>query len=385
MVDSHRQSNGLLESRSKLRGVKRIVVKVGTHTLASASGRLHRPSLAKIVEQIADLHAAGYEVLLVSSGAVGMGLDALKRKVRPKNLAEMQMAAAIGQTRLMHVYQELFAKHRLLVAQILLTHDDFHDRTRNLNASTTLRGLLANGVIPIVNENDTVSVDEIRFGDNDHLAAHLSLLVDAELLVLLTTVNGVQDRSGPRAKRLKTLADIAQTNLGRNRLEKGRLSSGGMSAKLEAAGLAQENGIPVVIANGRSKNSLLSVMAGEDCGTLVLPKSSRIRGARKKWLAFSRRTKGAVVVDGGAAKALVDGNKSLLPVGVLDVEGEFSAGELVRVCTKKGEVIAKGLVNYSADDVLRLKGCRTNQIGQRIGSRQFDEIVHRDNLVLLES
>lgn len=371
--------------RETLSASRRVVVKVGTHTLASKTGKPNRQQLVRIVRQIANLHAAGKEVVLVSSGAVGMGLDALKLKRRPKRLEDLQMAAAIGQTRLMHTYQELFAAHELLVGQVLLTHDDLHDRRRNLNARATLRNLLSNGVIPIVNENDTVSVAEIRFGDNDLLAAHISLLVDAEVLLLLTTVNGLQDRSGSRAKRISCLL-VDDTDAGTLvTSSKGSLSSGGMKSKIEAARLAQSNGVHVVIAPGNVATVIPDVLAGKDIGTLCVAQAPKVRLSRKRWLAFERRSKGDIVVDSGAAVALVERNTSLLPVGVTEVRGEFIAGDLVRICDAAGEAIAKGLVNYTAGEVRKLKGCRSSEIERVLGARQFDEVVHRDNLVVIRS
>ncbi|MCL4145431.1 UNVERIFIED_CONTAM: hypothetical protein GTU68_003683, partial [Idotea baltica] len=357
--------------RTSLPLVHRIVVKIGTHSLASKLGRPNRQNLERFVAQIAKLNKIGIEVVLVSSGAVGMGLDALKIKTKPKTLAQMQMAAAVGQSRLMHTYQELFAKHKLLVAQVLLTQDDFHNRGRNLNARATIRGLLENGVVPIVNENDAVSVDEIQFGDNDYLAAHLAMLVDADLLILLTTVNGLQDRSGARAKRVGVIEDINDRIRECSSSDRGVLSSGGMKTKLEAANLASSNGIAVVIADGRKKNSLCPIVEGEDIGSLVLPKKSSVKGARRQWLAYSRRPKGDVLIDDGAVRALIKGKKSLLAVGVIEVEGSFIAGDLIRVCSANGEAIAKGLVNYSAEEVSRLRGCTTAEITKRIGPRQI--------------
>lgn len=372
------------QARLTLCKAARIVVKVGTHTLASKVGKPNLANMKSLVAQVAALRAEGREVVVVSSGAVGMGLSALGLKVRPKRLEDLQMAAAIGQTRLMHTYQELFAAHGLLVGQLLLTKDDFHDRRRNLNARATLRNLLESGVIPIVNENDTVSVDEIRFGDNDMLASHISMLVDAEVLVLLTTVNGLQDRSGKRFKRIPVLGSITQSTKSLTSETKGSLSSGGMSSKLEAARLAQCNGIAVVIADGSNRTILQQVFSGADQGTLVLPDDPQVRLARKRWLAFVRRSKGEIRVDAGAATALTERNTSLLPVGITGVVGDFVAGDLVKICTSDGATIAKGLVNYTAVEVRLLKGCRSAEIVKILGARQFDEVVHRDNLVVLK-
>ncbi len=374
------------KARESLTQVRRIVVKVGTHTLASRTGRPNEARMRAIAGNISMLHRAGMEVVLVSSGAVGMGLSALKLSTRPKRLADLQMAAAVGQARLMSKYQELFLKQNILVGQVLLTSADLHHRTRHLNARATLTNLLSNGIVPIINENDAISVDEIRVGDNDTLAAQVSLLLNADALVLLTTVNGLRKFSGKRSTRVPFIRKVDSRTYSLVSDGTGDLSVGGMRTKLDSASQVVSTGGVVVIADGRKPDTLKRIFRGEDVGTLVGEAQPRdLMDSKQRWLAFFPRAKGSVQVDAGAAKAILTRGKSLLPVGVTGTQGSFEAGALVTIADNDGKTIARGLVSYSSDEIATIQGCRTSEIEKLLGARQFDEIVHRDNMVLLEN
>ncbi|MCC5847356.1 MAG: glutamate 5-kinase [Verrucomicrobia bacterium] len=372
--------------RERLKTARRVVVKFGTRVLVDSRGRPNPARIQAIVDQVSALHAEGREVVIVSSGAVGAGLDPLKFKTRPTGLAELQMAAAVGQTRLMSMYGERFAKKGIAVGQILLNHDDLKQRTRHLNARNTLMGLLHHGVVPIVNENDVVSVDEIRLGDNDFLAALVTVLVDADALLLCTSVNGLRAPSGEgRSKRVPFLSKITQTELDLVFGKGSALSTGGMGTKLEAARMAYRAGIPAVICDGRKSDTLLRVMRGEDTGTLLGPAGDeeRIRGKRKHWIAFFHRPVGVVVVDAGARGALVEKGRSLLPAGVLEVRGSFPTGTLVHVLDESGETLAAGLCEFDDNDLRKIQGKSSSAITEILGPAVSTEVIHRDNMAIL--
>jgi glutamate 5-kinase len=357
--------------RSKLlKDVSRIVVKLGTGVLTDSRKEPDLAQLEQLVAQVAEQRRAGKELVLVSSGAVGAGMGALGHHRRPADLAELQACAAVGQSRLMATYDKLFAAFGLAVAQILLTHEDLEHHERHLNARNTLVTLLQHGVIPIINENDVVSFTELKFGDNDKLSALVASLLPADLLVILTTVDGFIEnfgRSNPR-----TIPVVERIDPIFEAIAGGTDSAtavGGMASKLQAAKIAVRSGIPLVIASGKKKQSLARILAGQDEGTLFVPQPTRLKG-RKRWIAFFHHPKGTLIVDAGAKKALRENGKSLLPPGISRCEGEFEAGEVVRVCDLDGTEFARGIAGFSA--------------GQ-IKSRQLKrvEVVHRDNLVIL--
>jgi glutamate 5-kinase len=316
------------------------------------------------------LRQAGKEIVLVTSGAVGAGMGALGYAKRPGELAELQACAAVGQSRLMAMYGELFARHHLPVAQVLLTHDDLEHHERHLNARNTLVTLLSRGVVPIINENDAVSFTEIKFGDNDTLSALVAALLPADLLVILTTVDGVIENFG-RANP-KTISVIEKIDSPIEKLAGGTDSDtavGGMASKIQAAKIAVRSGIPLVIASGKKKNVLAKILAGEGEGTLFVAHPTKLQG-RKRWIAFFHHPQGALFVDGGAKLALREKGKSLLPPGVARCEGEFAAGDVVRICDLDGTEFARGIVKFGAAEVRGRKLARV-------------EVVHRDDLVIL--
>jgi len=361
----------------------RLVVKVGTSTLTHATGKPNLFQLERLVRQIADLKYQGREVVLVTSGAVGTGMGKMGLTERPKTMPEKQALAAIGQGLLMHMYEKLFAEYGQVVAQVLLTKDDFSDRERYLNSRNTLLTLLRMGTVPIINENDTVVFEQIRFGDNDTLAALVAGLVDADLLILLSDIEGLftgNPRTDNEARMIRIVEEITP-EIERLAGEPGsKLGSGGMVTKIQAAKIACNLGVPMVLANGSRENVLRDILAEMNVGTLFVPKSHRLK-ARKGWIAYGSEPVGNIIVDAGAEKALVENGKSLLPSGILEVEGEFSRGSVVKISSVNGE-IARGIVNYSSEEIQLIKGCQSRDIARRLGHKDYEEVVHRDNLSL---
>ena len=378
-----------LAARKLLASSRRVVVKIGSRVLVQRNGRPDARRMANLVKGIAALHHAGREVIVVSSGAIACGLQALGMKKKPEDLPTLQMAAAVGQSRLMAAYDQLFARRKCRIGQVLLTHDDLEHRRRHLNARNTLLKLLEHGVIPIINENDVVSVDEIKFGDNDALASRSAMLVQADLLVLLTTVNGFHapDAKG-RSRRVPYLTDVTADTLSHAKGKGSLFSTGGMASKLTSAAEAAWMGTPVVIADGRKTDILQTVAAGADVGTLI-PGTAPATDAdgtlnhRRRWVAFFHHAKGSLSVDDGARDALLLRGKSLLPVGIRTVSGDFSAGDLVDIQDLAGRRIAQGLTEYSSTEIRLLKGLRTAKIRELLGPDSPDDLIHRDNLVVL--
>ena len=363
--------------------VKRAVVKIGTEVISAADGRLDYARIADLTRQVHFLRERGLEVVLVSSGAIGGGMGALNMSVRPRRISELQAAAAVGQGLLISAYETGFSRHGYHAAQILLTRDDFDHRQRYLNAANTMRALLALGCVPVVNENDTVGVEEIRFGDNDVLSALVALLIHADLLIILSIVAGLY-RDPARGEGVVSVVQNVDGDI--RRLASGaksRRGTGGMRAKLEAIRVATAAGVPVVLAAGREPDVLPRLLSGEPLGTLFLPQARAMR-SRKCWLGYGRRPRGGIVVDEGARRALTEGGKSLLPGGIVGVCGNFVAGDLVSVLDSEGHEFARGLVNYSAADLERIKGLRTDAAARVIGGGPA-EVIHRDNLALLQS
>jgi len=366
-----------------VRDCKSLVVKLGTQVLSDANHRLDDTFLASIARQVAALKSQGVSVTLVSSGATGSGLAELGMTSRPADLPTLQAVAAVGQRRLMDSWANAFAPLNLKVAQVLLTRDDLDDRQRFLNVRGTMNAIHALGAIPIVNENDTVSTDElvrISFGDNDILAALLCQAIRADALVLLSVVPGVLDEN---KQRVPTIRDVSAA---RKLLQptKSALGRGGMNSKLEAARIVTGGGELMIIAHGREEDVLLRFMAGQDVGTWFLPARSQRRSGRHRWIRTAR-PKGILTIDQGACDAIKQGGKSLLAAGILSTSGTFSRGDVVELRSAPGAVIAQGLSNYASVDMDRIKGKRTVDIRELLGSGAHDEVVHRDHLILAES
>ncbi len=375
-----------MQSRQDISKARRWVVKVGS-SLLTANGRgLDHELIAAWAEQITALRRRGAEVVLVSSGAVAEGMQRLGWTRRPHALFELQAAAAVGQMGLVQAYESCFKQHGVHTAQILLTHDDLANRQRYLNARSTLRTLLKLGVVPVVNENDTVAVDEIRFGDNDTLAALVANLVEAEVLVLLTDQAGMFDRD-PRAHLdAQFIHEARADDPGLEAMAGaggvGSLGRGGMLTKVRAAARAARSGAATVIAYGREPQILTRLADAEQVGTLFIP-ARELLVARKRWLAGQLQPRGKLVLDEGAVRVLRDAGRSLLPVGVRQVEGQFSRGELVVCAAPDGREIAKGLVNYSAEESRKIMGQASDRIETLLGYVDEPELIHRDNLVLI--
>ena len=362
----------------------RWVVKIGSALLTNDGKGLDLLRIEQWAAQIAELKLAGIEVVLVSSGAVAAGMSRLGWAERPGSMELLQAAAAVGQTKLVQTYEDLFQPYGLHTAQILLTHDDLSDRKRYLNARNTLRALLAMAVIPIVNENDTVTTDEIKVGDNDTLGALVANLVEADALILLTDQDGLFD-ADPRQNPHATLIRHAQATdpaLVAVAGSGGKLGRGGMATKIRAAQLAARSGAVTVIAGGRIDRVLTRLRAGESVGTYLEPDLAPLV-ARKQWLAGHLQMKGELVIDSGAARALLNQGKSLLAVGVVSVKGSFQRGECVAVKSEQGLTLARGLVNYDAQDAAKIVGQSTQQIKSLLGFINEPELIHRDNLVVL--
>lgn len=368
-----------------LTGARRLVVKVGSSLIASHDAGLKSERIEALADDIAALRRAGREVVLVSSGAIVSGIPALGLTTYPKSLPLKQAAAAVGQSRLMWAYEKAFERLTFKVAQVLLTHQDLADRRRFLNARHTLTALLSVGIVPIVNENDTVSVDEIRVGDNDTLAAEVAHLVDADLLVILSDVEGVftdDPRRNPSATLIPLIVEVTKDIEHRAGGSSTVEGTGGMATKIQAAKKVSAFGVPTLIMTGETAGVLPGVFNGKEAGTLILPGNRRLP-SRKHWIAHTLRSKGQLTLDDGAVEAVVRRGKSLLPSGIIALTGEFNAGDAV-VCTDRyGKEFAKGLVNYSSAVLDRVKGLKTADIKQLIGGYEYEEAIHRDNLVLL--
>ncbi|GAA5172400.1 MULTISPECIES: glutamate 5-kinase [Halomonadaceae] len=378
------ESNERAPGREALSGARRVVVKIGSALLTNDGRGLDEAAIGGWVDQIAALHARGIEVVLVSSGAVAAGMARLGWSVRPSAVHELQAAAAVGQTGLAQCYEGHFARHGLRSAQILLTHDDLSNRKRYLNARSALRTLVALRVVPVINENDTVVTDEIRFGDNDTLGALVANLLEAEALVILTDQEGLFDadpRHSPTAQLIHEgragdpqLAAVAGGG--------GALGRGGMATKIRAARLAARSGAVTAIAGGRQAEVLTRLVDGERLGTLLRPEHAPL-AARKRWLAGQLQVCGSLTLDAGAVSVLRDRGSSLLPVGVKAVSGRFVRGDMVVCVDEQGERVAKGLVNYGSDEAARIVGRPSHQIEAILGYMEAPELIHRDNLVVI--
>jgi glutamate 5-kinase len=361
-----------------------VVVKVGTNVLTGPDGTLDPVRLEALADQVHRIGQRGKKVVLVSSGAIGAGVGRLGLGTRPTDLRHLQACAAVGQSFLMRAYEECLARYGTHTAQLLLTAGDFDNRARYLNVRNTILTLFEWNVLPIINENDTVSVAEIRFGDNDHLAAMVTNLLRAPLLVLLTNVDGLyrtDPRVDPAAAIVATVPAIDGSIMDMAGPSRSSLGTGGMRSKLRAARLATMAGESVIMANGSRPGVLDAVFAGEPVGTLFLPHGSSLP-AWKRWLGFTAQPRGRLVVDDGARAAVQQKGRSLLPIGVVQVVGSFNKGDVLALCDPEGVEFARGLTNYSAADAQRILGLRTEQIAELLGSLPYEEIVHRDNLVV---
>lgn len=368
-----------------LQRARRVVVKIGSQILSSTKG-IEETRVRGLVRDLAELHNQGKELVVVSSGAVAAGMTRLGRKERPRTIPEKQALAAVGQIKLMALYERFFSRYDKSVAQVLLTHEDLANRQRYINAKHTFQMLLESAIIPVVNENDTVAVEEMKFGDNDHLSALAAVLLGADLLVILSDVEGVYDRD-PRVHKdaclipfVQDIRNVKERIAGTSRSVFG---TGGIATKIGAAEEAAAAGIPTIITSGLQEGSIVRVFdPREASGTLVLPEENRLT-RRKHWIAYNLKPMGDIVVDQGAREALVKKGKSLLPSGLKEVRGTFGVGDCVRCVDLIGEEFARGLVNYSAQELIQITGLHTSKIEKVLGYKAYDEIIHRDDLVLV--
>jgi len=368
-----------------VKDAKRLVLKVGSRLVASKGSGLNTERIDRLASELAVLKAQGREIVMVSSGAIVCGIEKLGLPEYPKSLPHKQAAAAVGQSRLMWAYEKAFEKVDQKVAQVLLTREDLANRARFLNSRHTLTALLEYGVVPIINENDTVAVDEIRFGDNDSLAGMVAHLVDADLLVILSDVEGLYTED-PRQHANATLIPVVTEVTAEIERRAGGTTSfegtGGMHTKVLAAKKAATYGIATAIVSGERPGHLTALFHGDPIGTIFLPKSQKLT-SRKHWIGYTVKTKGRLTLDDGAVEALTRKGKSLLPSGITAVDGDFDSGDAVVCVDKSGREFAKGLVNYSSEAIAKIKGLKTSEIQKTLGYKDYDEVIHRDNLVML--
>lgn len=373
-------------SREALQKAKRIVIKVGTSTITYANGKRNFSQIDRLAREISDLQNQGKEMILVTSGAVAVGVDRMGLPGKPKTIPGKQAAAAVGQGVLMHTYEKFFADYGQIVAQVLITKTEAIDRHRYTNTRNTFMELMRQRVIPIVNENDVVALDELKIGDNDNMSALVAGIVDADLVIILSDVDGLytaNPQTHPDAVIVPEVAEITpeiEASAGGVGSARG---TGGMATKIQAAKAATSSGIHLVIASGTEKNAITSVLQGEELGTLFVSRENRLQ-FRKRWLAFGAKIAGSIVVDDGCAKAIRKaGGCSILPAGVFAVQGEFLPGSTVSVIDKDAHELARGLVHYSSAELEQIKGCNSGEIANILGHKNFDEVIHRDDLVIL--
>lgn len=372
--------------RLALKNAKRVVIKVGTSTITYANGKRNFSQIDRLAKEISDLQNQGKQMILVTSGAVAVGVDRMGLPGKPKTIPGKQAAAAVGQGVLMHTYEKFFADYGQIVAQVLITKTEAIDRHRYTNTRNTFMELIRQGVIPIVNENDVVALDELKIGDNDNMSALVAGIVDADLVIILSDVDGLytaNPQTHPEAKLVDTVQEITpeiEASAGGVGSARG---TGGMATKIQAAKAATSSGIQLVIASGTEQNAIPRILQGEPIGTLFVSRENRLQ-FRKRWLAFGAQIAGSIVVDDGCAQAIHKaGGCSILPAGIYAVEGEFTPGSTVRVIDKDAHELARGLVHYSSDELKLIKGCKSGDIEKLLGHKNYDEVIHRDDLVIL--
>jgi glutamate 5-kinase len=377
--------SSLMEARERVRSSKRIVLKLGSSSITHGTGRLDLERIEKLAREISDLIASGKELVLVSSGAVAAGLGKLGLKERPKTIPEKQAVAAVGQGVLIHIYGKIFGEYSQTVAQVLLTREDTIARERCLNSRNTFLTLLGMGVLPIVNENDAVAVDELKIGENDTLSAMVASLIDADLLIILSDIDGLYTANpakDPKAVLVRQVDEIderIEASCGGAGSERG---TGGMLTKVQAAKIATSSGIPMLIANSTLDSVLHRISSGEELGTLFCAKENA-HSFKKRWISFGAKVEGSLTVDSGCERSIVGGGKSLLPAGLVGVEGDFGQGAVVSVLSASGRELGRGMVNYSSEELGRIKGKHSDEIAAILGGKPYDEAIHRDHMALL--
>ena len=373
-----------MNTREQIKDAKRIVVKVGTSTLLYPNGKINLYRIEHLARELSDLASQGREVILVTSGAIGAGMVRMGLSERPDCMQEKQALASVGQVLLMHLYDKFFTEYGQVAGQVLLTKENFANHNQYINARNTLMAMLKSGIIPVINENDAVTVAEVKIGDNDTLSATVAAIVDADVLIILSDIDGVYDANPQTHPEAKLLSEIKEITSGVEAMAGGAgsaVGTGGMATKIEAAKIATAAGVTMFIASGGENGMLGRIIAGEDVGTVFPPKDAHLR-ARKGWLAFGKRISGILVVDEGCVKALKKGS-SLLAAGILATEGEYTAGSTVRVLTADYQEIARGTIAYDAAAVAKIKGRKTSDFTDILDGEIHDEVIHRDNMVLL--
>lgn len=370
-----------MNKKEYLGDVKRVVIKVGTTTLTHETGLLNLERIEVLVRQIANLHNNGYEVMLVTSGAIGAGMGKLNLKNRPKTLPEKQAVAAVGQVALIHLYQKIFAEYGKNIGQLLLTASDLNERNRYLNGRNTCFALFNAGVIPVINENDAIAVEEIKVGDNDTLSAFVATLVDADLLIIFSDIDGLYDsnpKENPEAKLLPLITSLNEEVKNMAGDSNSKFGTGGMATKIKAAEIALNSGVNMVIAQGEKPENLLKIIKGEDIGTLFVKNKKGLR-AKKHWLQYSSKKTGKLIIDDGAKQAILK-HKSLLPSGIKEVEGNFQKGDVITLLDEEKNILAAGIVNYSADECKKILGKHSKDILKILGHKDYDEVIHINNM-----
>jgi len=377
----------MTDKRRCLKNIKKMVIKIGSSSLTLKTGGLDRANIEKFVNEVSSMTKRGIEVIIVTSGAIAAGLEDLNISKKPQEITLLQAAASIGQVELMKLYGDLFSKNGLKIGQILLTQEDTTRREQYLNIRNTIRNLIDLGVIPLINENDSAAVDEIKFGDNDELAALVSVLAEADVLVILTDIEGMYDKNPRTSRDAKLISYIDRIDKNIESAAGGIGSTygiGGMESKIKAAKICSFSGIKTIIANSRRINVLDEILSGKNVGTFFTPQTMKKVKSIKKWIAFGMKTKGAIIIDKGAEEAVLNKGKSILPVGVVKVNGKFNKGDTLKVFSMDNKLIAKGISNFSSDDILKIKGKNQKKILSEFNDAMCSEVIHRDCLVVFK-
>lgn len=370
-----------------LKNIKKMVIKIGSSSLTSKAGGLDKVSMRRFVNEVSSLIKRGMEVIIVTSGAIAAGLENLNIKKKPEDITLFQAAASIGQVELMRLYSNLFLTSGLKIGQILLTHEDTTRRKQYLNIKNTIKKLISLNIVPVINENDSVAVDEIKFGDNDELAALVAILAESDILIILTDIDGMYDKNPRIYSDAKLISYIDKINEDIEKAAGGIGSTygiGGMESKIKAAKICSFSGIKTIIANSKRKNILNKIIAGEDVGTFFAPQTVKKVKSIKKWIAFGMKTKGGIVIDRGAEEAVLNKGKSILAVGVVKVDGKFNKGDTLKVFSLDSKLIAKGISNFSSEDIEKIKGKNRDKILSEFDTSMCSEVIHRDCLVVFK-
>ncbi|MFA6940094.1 MAG: glutamate 5-kinase [Clostridiaceae bacterium] len=368
-----------------LKNVKRVVIKVGSSGITHSNGLINFNKMEHLCQQIADIHNRGIEIIFVSSGAIGAGMGKLMFKERPRTIPEKQAAAAVGQGILIHLYEKMFSEYGITIAQILLTREDMGSKNRYLNGRFALSALIEKNVIPIINENDAISVEEIKFGDNDNLSALVACMVEADLLIILSDIDGLYDKNPSLFTDASIINFVDKIDKSIEEFAGGTLSNvgtGGMITKIRAARVSTSSGIPMIIAKSDEPYVLDKILSFNDLGTFFKPKIVPLK-KEKRWIAFASKANGSILIDDGAKNALTEHHKSLLPSGILNISGNFSHRDVVNIIDTKNKIIARGITNYSSSDLEKIKGIKTGDIEKVLGIKNYNEVIHCDNLVII--